>query len=393
MHRARLLPSGRVVAVKRLHNVEARYKRRLRREAVLLESLDHPSIVQLYGVREDKRGLCLIMELVDGCTLADLMDSLALPPPVVLCIARALFQALDHAHSKGVVHRDISPRNVLLSYDGESKLADFGLSRSEGCPPTTDGMLRGTVPYVSPEQLQGQEVDHRSDLFAVGVLLYELIAGRLPFEGDIMLCVAQILRGAPISSLRTVAPWVSEELDRLVMKLLERDVNERYQSAAEVLSDLPTVADGREELVVVMDALRAPATGGAGRRFFLAAALFAGLGLFGLQYLDASGSADVSIDGEVQISDEAETPERVRAAVTEPGSPDERVQTQNLEVRTISNTIEDEAAVPGKPRTRATKARIRKRPGRLKLKRRVYTQEPPKRRVFTQDPEPGEGEP
>ena len=388
VHRARLLPSGHPVAVKRLQTADARYLRRLRQEAEVLRGLRHDNIVELVGVREDRRGMHLVMELVEGCTVSRLMDALAPAPAVVLYIARELFTALAYAHEQSIVHRDISPRNVLLSWDGDVKLTDFGLAKPVGCPPTTAGSLRGTMPYVSPEQLHSGVADHRSDLFAAGVLLYELIAGRLPFEGDVMQCVARIVRGAPIPSLREVSPWVSSELDALVMKLLYGDVDQRYQSADDVLADLPEVADGREELVAVMDALRASQRGRAGRRLALAAAMVGVVGVvcaFSMPHLRGDGTISVPagvatpvhIDHTSARSLSPRFPESPERPSDVSGQPVERIETSAATEPKHSNPVSRPAA--------------RKRSRRAQPRRRVYTQELPKRRIYTQEPEPAGG--
>ena len=259
--RARL-DDGSPAAVKRIHAEHVagpRQAERLMQEAEVTAALEHPHIVRMLGLQRDGQGrLCLVMELVEGVDLARLMRAARVPLSATVYIVGALVRALDHAHEHGrVVHRDVSPHNVLLAWDGTVKLSDFGLARDIGRGPTTGGLVRGKVNYLSPEQAQRAVLDGRSDLFSVGVILYELLTGRLPHGGTEGEIVAQILGQEPFVEPRTLCPELPAALSELAMKLLERERSKRFQSAREALAALPDAGLGRAELVALLRELRA----------------------------------------------------------------------------------------------------------------------------------------
>jgi serine/threonine protein kinase len=258
--RARL-DDGALVAVKRIHADRVagpRQAQRLMLEAEVTAALEHPHIVRLHGLqRDEQERLCLVLELVEGVDLARLMRGSRVPLSATVYIVGALLRALDHAHEHGrVVHRDVSPHNVLLGWDGTVKLSDFGLARDIGRGPTTGGLVRGKVSYLSPEQAQRAVLDGRSDLFSVGVILYELLTGRLPHGGTEGEIVAQLLGQEPFIEPRTLCPELPAALSELTMKLLERERSKRFQSAREALAALPDTALGRAELVALLRELR-----------------------------------------------------------------------------------------------------------------------------------------
>ena len=169
---------------------------RFQREAESLASLNHPNIVTIHTVEEDDGVRFLTMEWVEGQTLADLVEKGGLPLEKIFEIATPLADALAVAHSKGIVHRDLKPGNVMVTNEGRVKVLDFGLAKLLEEEPdlvatematealTRDGIAMGTIPYMSPEQVQGKAVDHRSDIFSLGIVLYEMSTGQLPFEGE-----------------------------------------------------------------------------------------------------------------------------------------------------------------------------------------------------------------
>ena len=259
VYRGQLLPTGRAVAVKQLsrHLAEdERYVQRLRNEAALIAELDHCNIVTLLGMDECDGDTRLVMELVEGMDLGRLMAKAPITLPAALYIVESILRGLDHAHRAGIVHRDLSPSNVLISWDGDVKLTDFGLAKLDGCPPSSGSDLRGTLPYVAPEQLRAEPVDCRSDLYAAGGILYHLVTGRPPVEGCLYEQLGQILRQAPIKPVVEQCPWVSAKLDTLIMRLLAPNIADRCQSAADVLHELPASNQGRGGLIAGMRALR-----------------------------------------------------------------------------------------------------------------------------------------
>ena len=222
---------------------------RFQREARTVASLNHPHIVTLHSVEQDAGVRYLTMELVEGQGLDHVITADGLPVEKVLEYGTAVADALAAAHEKGIVHRDLKPANVMLTRDGRVKVLDFGLAKvaekvawdqtvTQPAPITTEGGVIGTVPYMSPEQLRGQPVDHRSDIFSLGVLLYEMATGRRPFSGatstDVM---TAILRDTP-RPLAQMNPGLPHQLGRIIAQCLEKDPEERYHSAKDVRNAL-----------------------------------------------------------------------------------------------------------------------------------------------------------
>jgi len=214
VYRATDTKLGREVAIKVLPAEMATSAERLerfRREAMTLASLDHPGVVGVYSVEEADGLHFLTMQLVEGEPLDRVIPDGGLPVERILKIATELTDALAAAHEKGIVHRDLKPSNVMVTAEGRVKVLDFGLAKFTGPQSeevlnstlqtelrTSDGVVMGTVPYMSPEQLSGQEVDHRSDIFSLGVLLYEMASGERPYQGRSSVELASaILRDKP----------------------------------------------------------------------------------------------------------------------------------------------------------------------------------------------------
>jgi TolB-like protein len=223
---------------------------RFEREAKTVAALNHPHIVTLYSVEEDRGTRFLTMELVEGQGLDHLIPPEGLPLTQVFEIGTAVAGALAAAHDKGIVHRDLKPANVMVTRTGHVKVLDFGLAKltqekpasdideTEGLSLTNAGSVLGTVPYMSPEQLRGQPVDSRSDIFSFGVLLYELATGRRPFLADNSAdLTSAILRESP-PSLTELKPDLPGPLNRIVMRCLEKDQGNRYQSTLDIRNDL-----------------------------------------------------------------------------------------------------------------------------------------------------------
>jgi non-specific serine/threonine protein kinase len=232
----------RAVALKVLtdESLGAEGRERLRREAQAAARLSHPNIVSVYDVGEFDGQPCIVMELVRGQTLqAQRPRDLE----AVVTVARQICAALDHAHAHGIIHRDLKPENISVAPEGAVKLMDFGLARSHGASRLTqDGALIGTVFYVAPEQALGQEIDGRADLYALGVLLYELAAGRLPFEGDDPIAVISQHLHTPATAPSAHNPEIPAWLDDLIVRLLNKQPEARPASAREVLQALEQAA-------------------------------------------------------------------------------------------------------------------------------------------------------
>ena len=221
---------------------EARRERieRFYREAKAAGRLSHPSIVTIHEVGESNGRYFIAMEYLEGHTLRDLIQLQGpLPPDRAADIATQILDALDYAHSQGVVHRDIKPDNIHILPDGRVKITDFGIARIMTDPAiTTDGRIFGTPSYMSPEQIAGRPVDERSDLFSLGVVLYEMLTGRKPFVGDSIVTITY-----QITTVDPPAPeGISGDLVRVIMKALAKDVSARYQSAKEMAADIRRAA-------------------------------------------------------------------------------------------------------------------------------------------------------
>ncbi len=273
---------GREVAVKVLPAEMARAADRLgrfRREANALAQIDHPGIVTIYSVEEFDGVHFLTMQLVDGHTLDRLIPKGGMEVERILEIGSALADALTAAHEKGIVHRDLKPANVMVTTDGRVKVLDFGLAKDVGAKvetevtltsagETQEGVVMGTPSYMSPEQLTGRVLDHRTDILSVGVLLHEMTSGKRPFEGASSAeLFSAILRDTPpeVSKLRADLP---ADLSRVIHRCLEKDPRDRMQTARDIGNELREIARGMNgtEAVAVPVARAAPrADSGASR--------------------------------------------------------------------------------------------------------------------------------
>ena len=239
---------GRRVAIKILndrHAADDSFIERFRREAKNAAGLSHPNIVSIYDRGEAEGTYYIAMEYLDGRSLKELIVGRG-PAPIKISIdyARQILAAVGFAHKHGIVHRDIKPHNVLVGPEGRLKVTDFGIARSGASQMTEVGSIIGTAQYLSPEQARGAPVDQTSDLYSVGVVLYEMLTGQVPFTGDTPLEIAMKHLSEvpkPPSELR---PEVPHDLDSVVLRALAKDPSERYQSAEEMDADLARVAEG-----------------------------------------------------------------------------------------------------------------------------------------------------
>lgn len=237
---------GRMVALKVLpwhFVVDSDRLGRFQREARALSSLNHPNLVTIYEVGEAKGLHFIAMELVEGKTLSSLRDKLSLKE--LLAIVAQVAEALGAAHQSGIIHRDVKPDNVMVRPDGYAKVLDFGLVKLTEVEPAPGGEARtqlgvamGTLAYMSPEQAAGEPVDHRTDIWSLGVVLYELATGRRPFAGETRQATINAILSTQPNQATTIAPSLPPDLDQILDKALEKDRELRYQTASDFRADL-----------------------------------------------------------------------------------------------------------------------------------------------------------
>lgn len=259
----------RPVAIKRVlpeYSADDQFRAMFVAEARLSARLGHSNIVAVHDFDEDETGrLFLVMELVDGTDLDGLLHTGPLPLPVVLSITSEILRGLGHAHDlpvaddtvRGLVHRDVSPQNVLLGWDGAVKVSDFGIAKVRAATRATASFfLKGKVAYMSPEQANGAALDGRSDLFAVGVMLWEMLCGAPLFTRDSLQATLKSLLFDPVPSPREAHPNVPGDVERVTMRLLEKDREHRYRNADAAIADLSECAayprNGRELLSALL---------------------------------------------------------------------------------------------------------------------------------------------
>jgi len=239
---------GRRVAIKILnerHANDEQFVERFRREAKNAAALSHPNIVSIYDRGEAEGTYYIAMEYLDGRSLKELIISRG-PAPLNVAIeyVRQILSALRFAHRHGIVHRDIKPHNVLVDAEGRVKVTDFGIARAGASQMTEAGSIVGTAQYLSPEQARGTGVDQRSDLYSLGIVLYELLTGTLPFNGDTPVEIAMKHLSQTPELPSATRPELPRELDLVVTRALAKDPDERYQSAEEMDADLERLARG-----------------------------------------------------------------------------------------------------------------------------------------------------
>ena len=271
VYRAVQQPLGREVALKALSSElfqDEGFVKRFESEAKTLAKLDHPNILPIYDFEVLDGTAFLTMPLIKGGTLRDILNHGPLDPLTAWRYLREIGDGLQHAHDAGIVHRDLKPTNVLIHSDGRAMLADFGLARGAGQPThlTTIGLAIGTPGYMAPEQVMGHDVDKRADIYAMGVLTFEMLTGRLPFIGSNRMEVAYATVNSPLPSAVNINPSLPDELDQLLAKVLAKNPDDRPQSVRDLLglmARLPQRRANGGSPAPAAAATPAPSTGGA----------------------------------------------------------------------------------------------------------------------------------
>ncbi len=243
VYRGRDLVLKRTIAVKVLKDQmsgDAAFLRRFEREAQSAAALSHPHIVNMYDVGEQEGTNYMVMEYVDGINLKQyIREKGRLPAHEAINIAKQIAEALEQAHAAGVVHRDIKPQNILFSRKGKVKVTDFGIAiAGDGVTVTAGDQIIGSVQYISPEQARGEIAGKQSDLYSLGIVLYEMVTGKVPFSGESQVAVAMKHIQEEIVPPRRIVSDIPEALERIILKAVQKDSAERYTSAAEFLEDL-----------------------------------------------------------------------------------------------------------------------------------------------------------
>ena len=257
VYKAKCHRLNRLVAIKILKSElaeNAEFRRRFRDESLAVAQLSHANIVSIYDVSSSQGIDYIVMELIDGITLKQYMERRGkMDWREALHFITQIMRGLSHAHSRGIIHRDIKPQNIMVLRDGSVKVADFGIACLADAHQTLAQEALGSVHYISPEQAKGERLDARSDIYSAGVVLYEMLTGRLPFEGNSAVSVAiQPLSSVPLSP-RELNPDIPEALELICMKAMNADLNKRYQSADAMLVDLEKF---RKDPAIDMDYIR-----------------------------------------------------------------------------------------------------------------------------------------
>ena len=325
--RARDTELDRDVALKLLHENFARdteFVERFRREASSAAGLQHPNVVSVFDRGSYEDSYYIAMELVEGSSLRELIDG-GLEIEEAVEVTRQMLAAAAFAHEHGIVHRDLKPMNVLIDRDGRVRVTDFGIARAGGSEITRTGSVMGTAQYLSPEQAQGMDVSPATDVYAIGVILFEMLCGRVPFDGDNAVAIAmkQVGEEPPVPS--SINPKVSPALDAIVLRALAKDPAQRFASAAEMAAALDE-AEARPETPVELGAIAGRED--RSRRWWLIAALIVLLVAGGaLAYFltrpdmvtvpDVTGEQETAATIELQSAEFEVTTDRIESDIPE----------------------------------------------------------------------------
>lgn len=242
VYKARCNRLNRLVAIKILKedlSKDDEFRRRFHAESQAVAMMSHPNIVSVYDVSHSENIDYIVMELIEGITLKQYMEQKGtLNWREALHFATQIAKALEHAHSRGIIHRDIKPHNIMVLKDGSVKVADFGIAQMATAQNTLTREALGSVHYISPEQAKGAHVDARTDLYSLGVVMYEMLTGRPPFDGDTPVSVAIQHINAKATSPRELNPSIPRGLEQITMHAMTADRDKRYASASEMLEDL-----------------------------------------------------------------------------------------------------------------------------------------------------------
>ena len=242
VYKARCHRLNRLVAIKILKDElseDAEFRRRFHAESQAVAMLSHPNIVNVYDVSHSDNVDYIVMELIDGITLKQYMEQKGvLNWREALHFSTQIAKALEHAHSRGIIHRDIKPHNIMVLKDGSVKVADFGIARVSSAQSTLTREALGSVHYISPEQAKGGRIDYRSDLYSLGVVMYEMLTGHPPYDGETPVSVAIQHINAKAIPPRVLNPQIPEGLEQITMHAMAADLEDRYESATQMLQDL-----------------------------------------------------------------------------------------------------------------------------------------------------------
>lgn len=272
VYKARCNRLNRFVAIKILKDEFAQneeFKEHFMAESQAVAMLSHPNIVGVYDFSRESGIQYIVMELLEGITLKQYMNKKqeALSWKEALHFSTQVAMALSHAHSKGIVHRDIKPQNIMVVKDGSIKVADFGIAHLQNETCAESGETIGSVHYISPEQIHGDPVDARSDIYSLGIVMYEMLTGRLPYDGDTVEAVAMQHLGSLLTLPGELNPDIPVRLEEITLKAMSADINVRYQSADELLTDLEAFRKEQAGLIpepaLVSDSLISSAQDGA----------------------------------------------------------------------------------------------------------------------------------
>lgn len=254
IYKAKDMKLGRTVAIKFLPDRVAASpdeRKRFKQEAMAAATLNHPNIATIYDLEEADGQMFIVMELIEGRNLREIVagagrmpGALGLPIETILRYAIQITEGLQAAHEEGIVHRDIKPENVMINSKDQVKITDFGLAKMTGGELLTKtGTVMGTVAYMSPEQSRGQPLDQRTDIWSLGVLLYEMITGQRPFRGEYEQAVIYSILNDEPEPIRLQYPEISKKLDHIISRTLAKDPSDRYQSCKQLLNDLRSCTD------------------------------------------------------------------------------------------------------------------------------------------------------